>query len=305
VRCQTGAEDREANHRQSGSRAGERERSKQQIELFFDGKTPQMAQPRLPAIHPDVDIRQIEPVGQLARSTADFQQTPQARDRHDGEERIVDRENPRGSPDVEPGEAETKIASSCVDFAARLGQYPRDQETAEHEEDPDAGRAISIADRRGGLVTDEDEQERQSPEAIETANASACDRVQNDTSQKWKLSAVGKSNGGTGVTGDCQVASSKLCLIPQMGIGQAKLLLQLLDDTAECLFDDPPVGLSELHTANAPVRVSGLFRLPVMNDHSDKAAAFRRGFSDRLGNCVFKFRGSNRRSLIPAPPGLF
>ena len=91
-------------------RAGERERCKKKIELLFDGQCSKVPQPRLPAIQPDVDIRQIEPVGQLARRAADFNQTPQARHRYDGEEHIIYRENSRGSPDVKPRKTGAEIA---------------------------------------------------------------------------------------------------------------------------------------------------------------------------------------------------
>ena len=88
MRRQTGAEDREAGNMQLTQRAGERERCKEKVELLLDGQAPQMSQPRLPAIQPDVDIRQIKPVRQLARWTANFHQPAQARRCYNGEEYI-------------------------------------------------------------------------------------------------------------------------------------------------------------------------------------------------------------------------
>jgi hypothetical protein len=143
-----------------------------------------VSQPRLPAIQPDVDIRQIEPIRQLARRTADLDQTPQARHGYDGEEHIIYREDSCGAPDVKPRKTGAEIASSAVDFSARLSQYPCDQEAAEHEEYPNACRPVSIADWRRSLVTDEYEQERQSPKAIKAADARAFYRIQNCTSQQ-------------------------------------------------------------------------------------------------------------------------
>src|SRR5206468_9317855 len=115
MRRKTGAEDREAGNMQLTRRAGERERCKQKVELLLDGQTPQVSQPRLPAIQPDVDIRQIKPVGQLARRTANFHQTPQARHCHNSEEHIIDWKNSRGAPDVKPRKAGAEIASSDFD----------------------------------------------------------------------------------------------------------------------------------------------------------------------------------------------
>src|SRR5439155_13741740 len=127
------------------------------------------------------DIRQIEPIRQLARRIANFHQNPQACHCYNGEEHIIYRENSRGSPDVKPAKAGAEIASSDLNSSARLSQYPCDQEAAEHEEDPNAGRSVSIADWRGSLVTDEYEQKRQSPEAIKTTDAKAFHRIQNCT----------------------------------------------------------------------------------------------------------------------------
>lgn len=103
----------------------------------------------------------------------------------------------------------------------------------------------------------------------------------------------------------CRVTLSENCLIPQLRIYQEKLLLQLFNDTGESLVDDPSVGLSELYSANAPIRIAILPRLLVMNDYSDKVLASRRTFSNRLGDRQFKFCRGNLRSSVPAPPRFF
>ena len=102
-----------------------------------------------------------------------------------------------------------------------------------------------------------------------------------------------------------RVALSENGLISQLRIYQAKFLLQLFNDMGETLVDDLSVGLSEFYAANAPIRIAILLRLLVMNDHSDEAAAFRRIFSNRLGDRQLELCRRNLRSPVLAPPRFF